>query len=206
MGLPGRVEASGHERPADPRRSLARVELVLAVLAVVVFVTCTVVGVSLLALRALRRAVSPAVDRAGLALQARSRGPAGEVARLRRDLDTAVRRGGRSLAVARAVHAPVGDVPALLDRIESAARDLNAELRAVGSVADPARAGALLAETRHRVTELVAAADDVAEGVARAAAPGGADIAELRAACAAEAEALREGARVRGRSGLFGQA
>jgi hypothetical protein len=182
------------------------VELVLAVLAVVAFVTSSVVVVALLALRALRQAVSPAVDRAGVALQARARGTAGEVARLRRDLDTAVRRGGRSLAVARAVRAPVGDVPALLDRIESAARDLDAELRAVGSVADAARAAALLVGTRYRVAELVAAADDVAEGVARAAAPGRADIAELRAACAAEAEALREGARVRGRSGLFGPA
>lgn len=181
-------------------------ELVLAALVLVAFVTCSGVVIALLALRALRRAVSPAVDRAGVALQARTRGLAGEVARLRRDLDAAVRRGGRSLAVAGAVHAPVGDVPALLDRIESAARDLDAELRAVGSVANPARAAALLAGTRHRVAELVAAADDVAEGVARAAAPGSADIAELRAACAAEAEALREGARVRGRSGLFGPA
>jgi hypothetical protein len=183
------------------------VELVLAVLAVLALMTCSVIAAAVLALRAARRAVAPAVDRAGVALRARSGGHVGEVARLRRDIDIAVRRGRRSLAVARAVEAPVGDVPALLDRIEAAARDLDAELRAVGSLADPARAAALLAGPRHRTRELVAAADDVAEGIALAAAPGRTDIAELRAACTAEAEALREGARVRtGRPGLFGPA
>ncbi|HSK25665.1 MAG TPA: hypothetical protein VK894_01990, partial [Jiangellales bacterium] len=126
-------------------------ELVLAVLAVLAFVSCALVTAVVLGLRAARRAVAPVVDRAGLAVQARARGTSGEVARLRRDLDAAVRRGRRALAVALAVDAPVGDVPGLLDRIESAARDLHAELRAVGAVTDPVRVARLIAVPRRRV-------------------------------------------------------
>jgi hypothetical protein len=173
------------------------VEWVLAMLAVLVFLSGIAVAATLLVVRAVRRVVTPAVERAGLTLWARAPGPSGDLARLRRDLDDAVRRGRRAVGVAHAVGAPVGEVPELLRRIEAAAADLAAELRAISVVADPARRAALLAAPKRRVGDLVGAADDLAEAMAHAAADAGSDVGELRAACAVEAEALREGARVR---------
>jgi hypothetical protein len=168
----------------------------LAVLAILVFCSGAVVVVALLIIRAVRRRVSPVVDRAGVALLARAPGANGEVARLRRDLDDAVRRGRRAVTIARSVGASVGEVPRLLNRIEAAAADVNAELRAVSAVADQARRAALIDGPRRRVAELMAAADDLAEAVAYAAAEPRGDISELRSDCVTEAEALREGARV----------
>jgi hypothetical protein len=172
------------------------VEWLLAVLAVLALCTGAMVVAALLIVRAVRRRVSPVVDRAGVALLARAPGASGEVARLRRDLDDAVRRGRRAVSIARSIGGSVGDVPGLLNRIEVAAADVNAELRAVSAVADPARRAALLDGPRRRVAELMAAADDLAEAVAYAAAEPRSDISELRSDCVTEAEALREGARV----------
>jgi hypothetical protein len=173
------------------------VEWVLAILAVLLFVSCAVVGAAVLAIRAVRRTVRPVVERASVSLRARAPGVSGDVARLRRDLHDAVRRGRQAVAGADAVGGPVGDVPGLLDRIETAAADVDVELRAVTAVADPSRRLALIAPVQRRVADLVNAADDLAEAVANAAADARTDLAELRADCAAEAEALREGARVR---------
>ncbi|HEY9379249.1 MAG TPA: hypothetical protein VIQ02_19390 [Jiangellaceae bacterium] len=172
-------------------------EWLLAILGVLVVLFCAFVGLTLLAVRAVGRAVVPMVERAGRALSARTPGAVGAVARLRRDLDDAVSRGRRALAVADALGGPVGDMPGLLDRIETAAADVSAELQVISAVADPARQARLLSAAELRVGELVAAADDLAEAVAYAAAEARSDVGELRSHCAAEAEALREGARVR---------
>jgi hypothetical protein len=173
-------------------------EWLLGVVAILVVLFCAFVGLTLLAVRALGRAVAPMVERAGLAVSARAPGASGEVARLRRDLDEAVRRGRRALAVAKALGSPVGDAPSLLNRIETAAADTSGELRAISAVADSSRRAALLSAAKLRVVALVEATDDLAEAVAHGAAEARSDLAELRADCAAEAEALREGVRVRG--------
>jgi hypothetical protein len=180
-----------------PARSLGLVEWVLAILAVLLFVSCAVVAAAVLAIRVVRRTVRPVVERASVSLRARAPGVGGDVARLRRDLHDATRRGRQAVAVADAIGGPVGDVPGLLDQIETAAADVDAELRAVAAVADPNRRLALIAPVQRRVADLVAAADDLAEAVAHAAAEARSDVGELRNACTAEAEALREGARVR---------
>jgi hypothetical protein len=180
-----------------PERRLGLVEWVLAILAVLLFLSCAVMGAAVLAIRAVRRTVRPVVERASVSLRARAPGVSGDVARLRRDLHDAVRRGRQAVAGANAVGGPVGDVPGLLDRIETAAADVDVELRAVAAVADPSRRLALIAPVQRRVADLVDAADDLAEAVAHAAAEARTDLAELRGACAAEAAALREGARVR---------
>jgi len=172
-------------------------EWLLAIVAVLVLLFCAFVGLTLLAVRAAQRAVTPVVERVGLAWSARTPGSAGAVARLRRDLDEAIRRGRRALGVADAVGSPVGDVPGLLSRIEASAADASGELRAISAVADPGRRAALLAAAERRVQTLVGATDDLAEAVAYAAAEAGSDLGELRSACIAEAAALREGARVR---------
>ncbi len=172
-------------------------EWLLAVLAVLAVLFGAIAVLTVLAVRAAKRAVTPMVQRAGLSVAAQAPGAGGAVARLRRDLDDAVRRGRRALAVARALGSPVGDVPSLLDRIETAAADTSGELRAISAVTDPSRRAALLTNAKRRVSELVGAADDLAEAVAHAAAGARSDIGELRSACFAEAEALREGARVR---------
>lgn len=171
-------------------------EWVLAIVAVLAVMFCAVAGVTVLAVRAMRRAVTPVVQRAGLAVSAYAPGDLGAVARLCRDLDEAVRRGRRALAVAKTLGSPVGDAPALVGQIETAAAETSAELRAISAVADPSRRAALLSAAKRRVHELVDAADDLAEAVARAASVARSDLAELRSACLAEAEALREGARV----------
>jgi hypothetical protein len=172
-------------------------EWLLALLGVLVVLFCIFVGLTVLAVRAVGRVVVPMVERAGRALSARSPGAGGAIARLRRDLEEAVRRGRRALVIANGLGGPVGDVPALLDRIETAAADVAAELQVISAVADPARQARLLSSAERRVGELVAAADDLAEAVAFAAAEARSDLGELRSDCAAEAEALREGARVR---------
>ena len=172
-------------------------EWLLAVLAVLAALFGALVVLVLVVVRAAKRAVTPMVQRAGLAVAAQAPGAGGAVARLRRDLDEAVRRGRRALAVADSLGTPVGDVPSLLDRIETAAADTSGELRAISAVTDPTRRAALLAGAQRRVAELVSAADDLAEAVAHAAAEARSDVGELRSACVAEVEALREGARVR---------
>jgi sugar phosphate isomerase/epimerase len=171
-------------------------EWVLAILAVLAVMFCVGVGLTVLVVRAIRRLIAPVVQRAGLAVSARAPGDGGAVARLRRDLDEAVRRGRRALAVAETLGSPVGDAPGLIGRIETAAADTSAELQAISAVADPARRAGLLGAAKLRVAELVDAADDLAEAVAHAAAVARSDFGELRSACLAEAEALREGARV----------
>ena len=173
-------------------------EWLLGVVAVLVVLFCAFVGLTLLTVRAVGRAVVPMVERAGLAVSARAPGASGEVARLRRDLDEAVRRGRRALGVAQALDSPVGDAPSLLSRIEAAAADTSGELRAISAVADPGRRAALLSSAKLRVVGLIEATDDLAEAVAHGAAEARTDLGELRADCAAEAEALREGVRVRG--------
>jgi hypothetical protein len=172
-------------------------EWLLAGLIVLGVLFAAVVAVTVHTVRIARRAVGPVVHRAGLVVAAQSAGAGGAVARLRRDLDDAVRRGRKALAVAAALGTPVGDVPGLFDRIETAAADVDGELRAISAVADPRRRGSLLAAATRRVTELVDAADDLASAVASAAAAASGDVGDLRSACLAEAEALREGARVR---------
>lgn len=173
-------------------------EWLLGIVAVLVVLFCGFVGLALLAVRAVGRAVVPMVERAGLAVSARTPGASGELARLRRDVDEAIRRGRRALAVADALGSPVGDAPSLFNRIETAAADTSGELRAISAVADPGRRAALLSAAKLRVVALVEATDDLAEAVAQGAAEARTDLGELRADCAAEAEALREGIRVRG--------
>ena len=172
-------------------------EWLLAVLAVLAVLFGAIAVLTVLAVRGAKRAVTPMVQRASLSVAAQAPGAGGAVARLRRDLDDAVRRGRRALAVANALGSSVGDVPSLLDRIETAAADTSGELRAISAVTDPSRRAALLTSAKRRVSELVGAADDLAEAVAHSAAGARSDIGELRSACFAEAEALREGARVR---------
>jgi hypothetical protein len=191
-------DTTEHAEPGKVAAYSRRMEWLLGVVAVLVVLFCTFVGLTVLALRAVGRAVVPMVERAGLALSARAPGASGDVARLRRDLDEAVRRGRRALVVAKALGSPVGDAPSLLNRIETAAADASGELRAISAVADPGRRATLLSSAKLRVAALVEATDDLAEALARGAAEARFDLGELRADCAAEAEALREGVRVRG--------
>ncbi len=118
-------------------------------------------------------------------------GSLGEVARLRRDLAGSRQSVRSSLAVARTAHAPLGDVPALLRRIEVAAVDVEAELRMVQAMRDPGTRTEAMAGPRARALALIAAADDLAAALVSAAAARADDLSTLRAECALEAEALR---------------
>jgi hypothetical protein len=129
--------------------------------------------------------------RAGLAARAHGRGPAGEVARLRWDLDRGVTAARKALAVAQAIDAPVGDVPSLVARLEMAAHGVDGELRLLETQPDPARVMAGLDGPRGRAVALTDAASRLVAALLDAAGSGVLDVPLLHAECEMEAEALR---------------
>ena len=133
-------------------------EVLLAVVATLAFMSCAVVGLTLRLARGIRQRALSVRDRAGLAARSYAAGPAGEVARLRRDLDRSVTAAHKALAVARAVDAPVGDVPSLVARLEYAAHRVDGELQLLEAQPDRARVTAGLDGPRDRALALTDAA------------------------------------------------
>ena len=166
----------------------------LGLLVLVVALGGLTVMVTVRVSRALRRAARSVAEQTRVTSRAYAPGALGESARLRRELARAQQSVRSSLGAARAAHAPVGDVPALLRRIEAAAARVDAELRMVESVRDPAGRSVALAGPRSRAQALITSADDLAAGLAAASAAGAADLAMLQAECAIEAEVLRSAA------------
>jgi hypothetical protein len=163
----------------------------LTVLAILVI--CSIFGVVLVrkAVRGVRRRVLALSDRAQLAARARGVGPAAEVARLRRDMDRSLAGARRALAAAQAVHAPVGDVPSLLARLELAARSVDGELRVLESQPDRSRVASQLAGPRSRVEVITGSSAALVDGLLHAAGHDSGDLALLQTACSIEADALR---------------
>ena len=144
--------------------------------------------------RAARRVGQELTGRVVLVARAQGVGPQADVARLRRDLDRSVGGVRRALAAARTVHAPVGDVPALLARLELAAQSVEGELRVLEAHPDRDRVAAQLAGVRSRVRAVESASHDLVDGLLHAAGEPD-ELALLQTACAIEADALREAAR-----------
>lgn len=176
-------------------------ETLLAVLGVLAFTSCLTGMLVVRVVRGVRRRVQLVRERLGLAARAYAGGVAGEVARLRREVDRSVTGARRALTAARAVDAPVGDVPSLLARLELAARAVDGELRMVEAQSDRARALAALAGPRSRALAVVESAASLVDGLLDAAGHRADDLAVLQAECAIEADALRA-ARRPGRSRL----
>ena len=168
-------------------------DVFLAVLATVAFSWCVVLVLARLAVRSVRRAVTGARARAELAVRARGVGPLAEVARLRREMERSLAGARRALEAARAVDAPVGDVPSLLARLELASRRVDGELRLLEAHPDRARSTTGLRGPRDSARTVIGAAGDLVDGLLRAARYDDAELSALQAACAVEAEALRLG-------------
>jgi hypothetical protein len=163
----------------------------LTALAIVALCTFVSVVVIRRAVRAVRRRVFALRDRAQLVARAYGVGPAAEVARLRRDMDRSLGGARRALAATQAVHAPVGDVPSLLARLELAARAVDGELRVLESQPDRARVAAQLAGPRSRVEVITGSAAALVDGLLHAAGHDSAELTLLQTACSIEADALR---------------
>ncbi|MDF2968639.1 MAG: hypothetical protein K0Q93_2417 [Nocardioidaceae bacterium] len=146
------------------------------------------------AARALSRTIDNARDRALLRARAYGVGPVAEVARLRRELTRSVAGAHRALAAARAVGSPVGDVPALLARLELAAQSVDGELRVLEAHPDRARQAAQLAGPRSRAVVVCTSAARLSDGLLQAAGHDEQELALLQAACAIEADSLRAAA------------
>ncbi|MDQ1671201.1 MAG: hypothetical protein QOE40_3262 [Actinomycetota bacterium] len=166
-------------------------QTLLAVLATFAFCSCVVVLVVRRALRLVRRRVVRLRDRVQVVARAYGVGPQAELARLRRELGRSVTGAHRALAAAKAVSAPVGDVPGLLARLDLAARSVDGELRMLESHRDPGRIEAQLEQSRARVGLITSAAAQLVDGLLHAAGHDSADLTLLQTACAIEADALR---------------
>jgi hypothetical protein len=167
-------------------------ELLVAALALLAFTSCAVVGLTLRLTRSVRRRALGVRQRVGLLTRSQGHGPAGEVARLRRDLDRSLAGARQALEVSRGLGAPVGDVPSLLPRLEAAARAVDGELRLLETQPDPHRVAVALPGPRRRAHDLAAAAADVVDGLVEAAAHGEPEVRRLRDDCSVESRALRE--------------
>lgn len=166
-------------------------ELLVAALAVLAFTSCAVVGLAVRMTRSVRRRALGIRQRAGLFARSQVGGPAGEVARLRRDLDRSLACARQALEVSRSIGAPVGDVPSLLARLETAARTVDGELRLLQAQPVPHRVASGLAGPRARAAGVVTAAADIVDGLVEAAAHDESEIGRLREDCAVESRALR---------------
>ena len=166
-------------------------EWLVAALVMMSFAGCATVAVAVRVIRAVRRRALALSARAGLTARACTAGPAGEVARLRRDVHRALSDASRALAVARVTDTPVGDVPSLLTRLEMAGSGIDGELRMLETLRDPARITSAIEGPRSRARAMVAAASDLTTGLLTAAGDGAVDMSLLQAECALEAEALR---------------
>lgn len=173
-------------------------EVFLAVSAFCVLSAAAVLVLVRRAVRVARRRVERLADRARLTARTYGAGPSAEVARLRRDMDRSLSGARRALAASRAVHAPVGDVPSLLARLELAARAVDAELRVLESQPDPARAAAQLEGPRSRARLVASSAAQLVDGLLAAAGHDADDLTLLQTACTIEADALRAAGRRQG--------
>jgi hypothetical protein len=147
------------------------------------------------ALRGLHCRVRAVGGRARLAARAYGVGPVSEVARLRRQMSRSLAGARHALAAARAVHAPVGDVPSLLARLELAASGVDAELRMLEAQPDRLRIAAQLPGPRSRAEAISSSAAHLVEGLLAAAGHDADELSLLQAACGVEADALRSAAR-----------
>ncbi|MGZ4591718.1 MAG: hypothetical protein ACXV3C_01745 [Actinomycetes bacterium] len=172
-------------------------QMLLAVLATFAFSSCAVYVLVRRTMRALRRRWLIVRDRAQLIARAQGVGPVAEVARLRREMDRSLAGARRALAAARAVDAPVGDVPSLLARLELAARGVDGELRVLESQPDRTRITGRLAGPRSRADVITDSAARLVDGLLHAAGHDADELALLQTTCAIEADALRSAARSR---------
>jgi hypothetical protein len=173
-------------------------ETLLAVLGVLAFTSCVTVMLVVRAARAVRRRMVVVGERVGVTARAYAGGTSGEVARLRREMDRSVAGARRALGAARAVDAPVGDVPALLARLELAARGVDGELRMLDAQRDRVRVAAQISGPRSRALAVIESAATLVDGLLEAAGHRADDLALLQAECAIEADALRAARRAAG--------
>jgi hypothetical protein len=141
--------------------------------------------------RAARRKVARLSDRARLTARAHGVGPTAEVARLRREMDRSLDGARRALAAARAVQAPVGDVPSLVARLELAGRAVDGELRVLEAQSDTSRIVTQLAGPRSRAEAISSSAAQLVDGLLHATAYNSDELSLLQTACDIEANALR---------------
>lgn len=166
-------------------------ETLLAVLAILAFSSLCIVVLVRRAVRAARRRIRRLADRARLTARAHGVGPCAEVARLRREMERSLDGARRALGAARAVHAPVGDVPSLLARLELAARAVDGELRVLEAQSDGARIATQLAGPCSRAKVISSSAALLVDGLLHATAFDVEELTLLQTACAIEADALR---------------
>jgi len=143
------------------------------------------------AVRAARHRIAHLSDRARLTARAYGVGPASEVAKLRREMDRSLDGARRALAAARAVQAPVGDVPSLLARLELAGRAVDGELRVLEAQTDASRIVTQLAGPRSRAEAISSSAARLVDGLVQATAYDVEELSLLQTACDIEADALR---------------
>ena len=172
--------------------------MILAAVAILASISVTSFVLGRRAVRSVRRRVSGASERARLMARAHGVGPAAEVARLRRDMTRTLAGAHRALDAAQAVDSPVGDVPALLARLELAAHAVDGELRVLEAQPERSRIVTRLAGPRSRAEAISSSAYQLVEGLLHAAGHRAEDLGLLQAACALEADALRCGARAGG--------
>jgi hypothetical protein len=180
-------------------------DVLLVVLAMLLFCWCAVVVLVRRAVRGVRRRMQALRERAELTARAHSGHPTAEAARLRRDLERSLHGARRALAAARTVQAPVGDVPSLLARLELAARGIDAELRMVEAQPDQSRIPTQLAGPRSRARAVIDSASALVDGLLASTGHAAEDLSMLQAACGIEAEALRAASRSR-RPEVWGRA
>ena len=121
--------------------------------------------------------------------------PRAAAAAARADLARAVRDLAAALGDAQRADLPVGDVPHLAVRLRAGAAEVDARLRVLERLHDPTLIAARLPALVAQAGRVRAGADDLTAALLDAAGARDAERADLRAACAQEAAALREGTR-----------
>ena len=164
---------------------------VLGLMVLVVAVGGLAVVVIVQLSRAVRAGLRSVADQTRAGSRQYAIGSVGEAARLRRDLTRSHQSVRSALDAARTAQAPVGEVPALLRRLEPAVTSVGAELRMVEAMRDPERRALALDGPRSRARALINAADDLTAGLVAAASAGAADLSLLQAECAMEVEVLK---------------
>jgi hypothetical protein len=167
------------------------VAIFLTVVAIMALSSLCVVLLVRRAVRAARRRITRLSERARLTAHAYGVGPTAEVARLRREMERSLSGTRRALAAARAVQAPVGDVPSLLARLELAGRAVDGELRVLEAQSDASRIMTQLAGPRSRAEAISSSAAQLVDGLLHATAYDVEELSLLQTACDIEADALR---------------
>jgi hypothetical protein len=167
------------------------VAIFLTVVAIMALSSLCVVLLVRRAVRAARRRITRLSERARLTAHAYGVGPTAEVARLRREMERSLSGTRRALAAARAVQAPVGDVPSLLARLEHPAPPHHPHHPQHDAQSDASRIMTQLAGPRSRAEAISSSAAQLVDGLLHATAYDVEELSLLQTACDIEADALR---------------